>query len=95
MISRRFDPDRFSPEMAKTRQTSSFPIFGFGSRRCPGYNWAYAEIIAALSVLVRRFRVLPTDPNGNPDMTVKQSHGFVTKPDRDVWVRFQPIPDGY
>ena len=77
--------------MVKARPSSSFPIFGFGSRRCPGYNWAYAEIIVALSVLVRKFRVLPTDPDGKPDLSVKQRHGFVTKPDRDVWVRFEPV----
>ena len=49
-----FDPDRFSPEASKMRPNTSFPMFGFGSRRCPGYNWAYAEIITALSIIVRQ-----------------------------------------
>ena len=56
----------------------------------PGSNWAYAEIIAAMTVLLRKFEVAPP-VDGQPDMEVKQSHGFVTKPDRDVWVRFKPL----
>jgi len=86
----RFDPDRFAPEASKLRPALAFPIFGIGSRKCPGSNWAYAEIIAALTVLLRKFEVAPP-VDGQPDMEVKQSHGFVTKPDRDVWVRFKPL----
>jgi len=82
-----FDPDRFSPEASKMRPNTSFPMFGFGSRRCPGYNWAYAEIITALSVIVRQFRILPVGDSED----VGHAHGVVTKPDRDIWVRFNPI----
>jgi len=88
----KFDPDRFgvSGGGGKSVPASAFPIFGFGARRCPGSNWAYAEITAALSVLVRKFEVAPP-VDGQPDTDVKQAHGFVTKPDRDVWVRFKAI----
>lgn len=78
----RFDPDRFSPANSRGRGQLSVPLFGFGSRRCPGYNWAYAEIMVALSVIIRKFKVLPVNQ-------VKQAHGFVTKPDQDVWIRLK------
>jgi len=81
----RFDPDRFSAENSRGRGQLGAPAFGFGARRCPGYNWAYAEIMVAMTIVLSKFKLHPITQKDE----VKQAHGFVTKPDRDIWITLE------
>ena len=81
---KKFDPDRFSG--GKVPQLSN-PVFGFGARRCPGYNWSHYEVVVAATTILKNFRVIPADEK---DFSVECSYGLVTVPNKDIWVRFDP-----
>jgi cytochrome P450 len=55
-----FDPDRFAPDSAATRDRYAFIPFGLGPRGCVGMGFAMAEILCALAVLVPRFTLRRT-----------------------------------
>lgn len=59
-----FDPDRFSPERAKTQHRYQYFPFSTGPRMCIGSAFAMLEGQLVLSTLARRFRVdlLPGHP---------------------------------
>lgn len=50
-----FDPDRFSPERARTRPAQAYRPFGTGPRGCIGRQFALHESVATLATLVRTF----------------------------------------
>ncbi len=53
----RFDPSRFEPEAAKTRDRYSYLPFGAGSRTCIGQNFAQIETTAVLATLLSAFQL--------------------------------------
>jgi cytochrome P450 len=53
----RFDPSRFEPEAAKTRERYSYLPFGAGSRTCIGQNFAQIEATAVLVTLLSTFQL--------------------------------------
>ena len=80
-----FNPDHFSLENSKTRPKYAFQPFGFaGNRRCPGFQYAYAEATVILSTLIRRFRISLV-----PGQTVEPAYGLVTSPKEEIWIRAQ------
>lgn len=52
-----FDPDRFSPEMAKGRDRWQYLPFGGGPRSCIGDHFAMLEATLALASIVRRAQI--------------------------------------
>nr|WP_296773795.1 cytochrome P450 [Rhodococcus sp. (in: high G+C Gram-positive bacteria)] len=50
-----FDPDRFSPQRARTRPAQAYRPFGTGMRGCIGRQFALHESVATLAELVRTF----------------------------------------
>jgi cytochrome P450 len=50
-----FIPERFAPELEKTRPKNVFLPFGAGPRMCIGNNFAMMEIIMVLAMMVHRF----------------------------------------
>jgi cytochrome P450 len=53
----RFDPDRFTAERQAERHQYAYFPFGRGPRACIGSSFATLEALAAIAVLVRRFRI--------------------------------------
>jgi len=76
-----FDPDNF--QNTKSSKSLAFSPFGFGIRKCPGYRFANMEMVVAAVEVLSRFKVVVID-NEN---VVKPVYGFVTKPDKECWVK--------
>eukprot|EP00117_Sycon_ciliatum_P030889 scpid61164/ scgid3214/ Cytochrome P450 20A1 len=81
----RFDPDRFTPENVAARPARSFEPFGLSGRRCPGYQFAIAEVQIVISMLCRRFRFQLA---GVDD--IQKEYGLVTHPSRDIEITLTP-----
>jgi cytochrome P450 len=56
-----FDPDRFSPEHAKSRDRWQYLPFGAGPRSCIGDHFAMLEATLALGTIVRSNEIRSTD----------------------------------
>jgi cytochrome P450 len=54
-----FDPDRWSPERARTVLRPAFIPFGAGARQCLGEGFAWVEATVVLATLLNRWRVRP------------------------------------
>ena len=81
-----FDPDRFLPEVVKTRPRFAYFPFGGGPRVCIGSHFAMMEAILMLSLIVSRFDVelLPHEElRFSPSITLQPKNGGVR-------VRFLP-----
>ncbi|MFE3317504.1 cytochrome P450 [Nocardia sp. NPDC059195] len=53
----RFDPDRFSPEVARARAPHIYKPFGTGERGCIGRQFAIHESILVLGSILRRYDI--------------------------------------
>lgn len=73
-----FNPDRFSPEKAKTYSSYYFP-FGAGPRKCIGNNFAMFEMIIAVSEILLRFNIKPVKDTIeiNPLITLKPKNAIL------------------
>ena len=55
--AQRFDPDRFAPGEAETRNRFAYLPFGLGPRACIGEHLALIEMHAHAIMLARRFKL--------------------------------------
>jgi cytochrome P450 len=81
-----FDPDRFLPEVVKTRPRFAYFPFGGGPRVCIGNHFAMMEAVIMLAIIASRFDVqlLPFEEIAfAPSITLQPK-------DRGVRVRFVP-----
>ncbi len=81
-----FDPDRFLPEVVKTRPKFAYFPFGGGPRVCIGNHFAMMEAVLMLAIIATRFQVelLPFEElEFSPSVTLQPK-------DRGVRVRFVP-----
>lgn len=74
-----FCPERFAPENSASRPRYAYLPFGAGPRTCVGSNFAVAEILAVLAMLLQRFRLeLAVDPASvrvEPSVTLRPNPG--------------------
>ncbi|XP_035213116.1 probable cytochrome P450 4ac3 [Stegodyphus dumicola] len=66
----KFDPDRFSSENIRKRDTYSYIPFSVGTRSCIGQKFAMMEMKVALSHVIRNFRVTAIDPRDKMNVFV-------------------------
>ena len=78
------NPDYFDPEnFTEDRKLGiAFSPFGFGVRKCPGYRFADVEMAIAAILILSKFKISVDKTEG----TVGPVYGFVTKPEREIWV---------
>jgi sterol 14alpha-demethylase len=82
-----FDPDRYAPGREEDRkQLYSLIGFGGGKHRCMGMVFAYQQVKAIWSVLLRRFELELCEPDYRPNYTT-----FVVGPHQPCRVRYRRI----
>jgi len=54
----------------------AFSPFGYGRRRCPGYNFTYVEVGVFLTILLQKFTITPFGEAKD----VKRAYGLITIP---------------
>ncbi len=81
-----FRPERFAPELAKTRDRFLYLPFGAGPRVCVGSNFAMMQAQIILSTLLSRFRFSPAfGPLPKPTMSM------TVRPDLGVRLKVEPL----
>ncbi len=80
-----FDPDRYAPGREEDRKALYSLIgFGGGKHRCMGMVFAYQQVKAIWSVLLRRFELELCEPDYRPNYTT-----FVVGPHQPCRVRYR------
>lgn len=81
----RYDPDRFAPPREEHKQ-AAFTLIGFGGgkHRCIGMAFAYLQVKALWSVILRRYRLELVEPAYAPNYAT-----FVVGPRQPCRVRYQ------
>ncbi|MEU2514638.1 cytochrome P450 [Streptomyces syringium] len=80
----RFDPSRYTAGRAEHRHPYALIGFGAGKHRCIGLTFAYLQVKAAWSVLLREVDLWPAQPGYAPDYST-----FVPAPKAPCTVRYR------
>ncbi len=81
----RYDPDRLAPGRAEDRkQRFALITFGGGKHGCVGMTFAYLQIKAIWSILLRRFHLELLSQAPEPNYAT-----FVVGPKQPCWVRYR------
>jgi cytochrome P450 len=81
-----FRPERFAPENSAARPRYAYLPFGAGPRTCIGLNFAMTEILAALTLMLQRFRlrlaIEPEEISADPSVTLRPLPGVPVRLER-------------
>jgi len=79
------NPDEFDPTNCQDIKKAglAFSPFGFGVRKCPGYRFSNMEMAIAAVEVLTKFKLSLVNPD---EERIGQVHGFVTKPEREIFV---------
>lgn len=80
----RFDPLRFSPEIAATRSRFAYLPFGGGPRQCIGNYFALVEAQLIFATLVPRFRLVAAS-----EYPVKLAPTATLRPKDGLWMKIE------
>jgi cytochrome P450 len=80
-----FDPERFTEEREAARHPYAYFPFGRGRRACIGSSFAMLESLAAVAVLMQRFRI-----EAEPGPVQLDTEGITLRPAGAVPIRFTP-----
>lgn len=81
-----FDPERHLPPREEHKKPYGIITFGGGKHRCMGTHFAFMQIKALFSVLLRRYELELVESSYVPDYS-----GFVVGPKRPARVRYRRV----
>ncbi|KAK4364575.1 hypothetical protein RND71_015933 [Anisodus tanguticus] len=83
-----FKPERFAEGVAKATRDSmmAFLSFGYGLRKCVGFNFANTEVKIALSMILQRYRLTVS-----PNCTNFPFAMFTLRPKDGVQIMLHPL----
>ena len=59
---KKFDPDRFLPDVSETRHRCSYIPFSYGVRNCIGLRYAMMSMKVFLAMIIQKLRVRTVEP---------------------------------
>ena len=84
----KYDPLRFEPSKAKSRDPYAYLAFSAGSRNCIGQNFAINELRVVIASVVNRYRL-----SLEKDHVVEMLPMVVMRAKNDIKLRLEPLSD--
>ncbi|XP_013112036.1 probable cytochrome P450 6a21 isoform X1 [Stomoxys calcitrans] len=84
-----FNPDNFSPEMVKERDSILYLPFGEGPRNCVGMRFGKMQVIIGLALMLKNFKFSVCDKTTIPMVYDKRS--FLTCPAEGIYLRVEKV----
>ncbi|XP_037910909.1 cytochrome P450 6a9-like [Hermetia illucens] len=85
----KFDPDRFSPENIKLRNSVSFLSFGDGPRNCIGLRFGKMQSAMGLITLLKNYRFKLSSKSPNP--LVFSTKSFMLSPEGGMYLDIEKL----
>lgn len=86
---KKFDPERFTPEVKATRPSMTFFPFGAGPRNCPGSKFGLMVTKVAIASIIRHFNVALNSSTITPLQYDNKS--FLLGIHGGIWINFSKV----